>query len=551
MPKDDLTHDSSPGAETANSASTKGATVARAGGIMMLSLLLSRVLGLVRNTVMVSQFGIGLDADAYRVAVAIPDTLFMLIAGGGLSSAFIPVFSELYYTQRIKESWKAFSVIVTLCSIAVTILIGLAWIAAPLIAGFMTQGKTYHVTTTTLAPVTPTYVAQVVRMGRIMLPAQFAFLVGSILLGTLYARKQFAAPGLAPNVYNVGIIIGAIVGGSTSLGIAGMSWGALIGAMIGNLVLPVLFMIPNGGSFWPSLDLKADGVKKFIHLLLPVIIGFSLPGWASLITQKYASMYAEGTNITISLANDLMMAPAGIFGQSLALAAFPALSQFFAEKRMDAYREQVSKTLRTVIYLSIPASALIFAMAPQIVMVIYGYGKAQASGNLPAVSGALQIYCLGIAAWSIQPVLMRGFFSMHKTAKPVILGSIVTVLFVLMCIASTKWSPSPLMLVWSSNAAAILLVIALYAGLEMEVGKLDIASIAKTGLKSLGCAAISGAVAYGALHFLPPSLPKLGLLFTMAVVFSATGWIYFATTRALGMTEADYLARSVNRRNKS
>src|ERR1019366_7131340 len=106
---------------------------------------------------------------------------------------------------------------------------------------------------------------------------------------------------------------------------------------------------------------------KFLNLLLPVILGFSLPSVCSLITQKFASYYAEGGNAVLSVANVLMMAPLGIFGHSLALAAFPVLSEFFAQKRIDQYREQVSKTLRATIYLTMPASALMLALAPQIV----------------------------------------------------------------------------------------------------------------------------------------------------------------------------------------
>src|ERR1041385_717573 len=94
----------------------RAASVAGAGGIMMLSLLLSRVLGLLRDTVMAHQFGIGIDTDCYRLAVTIPDTIFFLIAGGGLSSAFIPVFSEYLHTERERDAWKVFSVVTTVAA---------------------------------------------------------------------------------------------------------------------------------------------------------------------------------------------------------------------------------------------------------------------------------------------------------------------------------------------------------------------------------------------------------------------------------------------------
>lgn len=196
------------------------------------SILLSRLLGMLRDTAMTASFGVTLQTDAYTKAIAIPDMLFMLVAGGGLSSAFIPVFSELLHTKREREAWKFFSVVTTVSAIAVTVLMAVAWVLAPWIAHLMSRDAVDLSGRNIGAEIQP----YVLEMGRILLPAQFAFLIGSILLGTLYSRRQFLAPGLAPNVYNVGIIAGAVIGGLSPLGIAGMPWGGLIGAMIGNLL---------------------------------------------------------------------------------------------------------------------------------------------------------------------------------------------------------------------------------------------------------------------------------------------------------------------------
>lgn len=513
---------------------------------MAASILLSRLLGLLRDTVMASKFGLQLDADSYRLAVAIPDTIFMLIAGGGLSSAFIPVFSEFIYTDREEEAWKAFSVITTLSAIFVTLLIGGAWLFAGDIASIMCAGKTMKVHGMDV-PAEHLLVPKVTELGRIMLPAQFAFLVGSILLGTLYARKRFWAPGLAPNVYNLGIIFGALVGSATGLGIAGMAWGALIGAAVGNLVLPTAFMIGGGGWFRPSLDYRAPGVGKFFNLLLPVILGFSLPSVCALITQKFASHYSEGGNAVLMVSNNLMMAPLGIFGHSLALAAFPALSEFYAQKRMDQYREQVSKTLRTTIYLSMPASAVMLALAPQIVNLAYGYGKAEPQ-QLAEAAAALQVFALAIWAWCMQPILMRGFFSIHQTARPIIIGTIMTAFFIVLCMIGVHGPFTILVLPAATNVAAILLIVALFFALEKQVGKLDRAGIVKTLGKSFAASAVMGGLAYAVFRMLPPHMPKSVLFPAFGFVFCAVCWVYFFITVRLGMPETSYLSRAMARR---
>src|SRR6476659_1346279 len=145
---------------------------------MIFALTLSRILGLLRDTVMAAQFGIDFSTDAYRIAVTIPDTIFFLIAGGGLSSAFIPVFSELLYTDREREAWDVFSVVTTISALMVSALIAVAWVFAPQIAGFMAAGKTHLLPNGQKVPLTQHDLDQIIQMSRIMLPAQFAFMVG-------------------------------------------------------------------------------------------------------------------------------------------------------------------------------------------------------------------------------------------------------------------------------------------------------------------------------------------------------------------------------------
>ncbi|RYG46411.1 murein biosynthesis integral membrane protein MurJ, partial [bacterium] len=484
-------------------------------------------------------FGIGLDTDAYRIAVQIPDTIFMLIAGGGLSSAFIPVFSGLLHTDREDEAWDVFSVVVTCCSILATVLIIGAWIFTPQIVQYFQGNKPDSV------------VAPAILMSRVMLPAQFAFLIGSILLATLYARKSFLAPGLAPNVYNVGIIVGAaVLPGAMGMGIESMAWGALVGAMIGNLLLPAVAMIAEGSRFRPSLQIHHEGVRRFFKLLLPVILGFSLPSMVNLITQKFAGLYGgDGINTVLSLSNNLMQAPLGIFGQALALAVFPVLSQFVAEDRMDKYRDQVSKTLRTVLYLGTMSGALMLALAPQIVTALYKWGKGHTAQDLALTSECLRIYSVAIFAWCMQPVLMRGFFSLQKTLKPVAIGTAMTAVFIVLCAIATKFSNDFRWLPWATNVAAIALAITLYFALEKEVGRLDRRGIADTLWKSMLCGVAAGGVAYGGSLLFPANGPlaaAMSLFFFGLIGF----WVFFFVGKRLGMPETEYLDRALTKFTK-
>ncbi len=504
---------------------------------------------------MTAKFGFSLDTDAYNLAVQIPDLIFMLIAGGGLSSAFIPVFSDFLHKDREDDAWNLFSVVITVCSLIAVALIVVAWFLSPQIASYLAADK-YELVNGVKVPISTELTPRIIEMGRIMLPAQFAFLIGSVIIGTLYARKRFAAPALAPNIYNVGIIVGALIGSSIGIGIAGMSWGALIGATIGNLILPTLFMLQLGGRFKPSLDLNTPGVKKFFALLLPVILGFSLPSVCAIITQKFASVYAPGTNTIFKVSNNLMQAPLGIFGQALALAAVPVLSEFFALNKMDMYRQQVSKTLRTAIYLGMPSAALMFALAPEMVKLIYGFGKGNDLLSLDRTASCLQVYAFGIVFWCMQPVLMRGFFSIHKTARPVILSTGITALFIGMCWFAQTISSDFRALALVTDIAAALLAVVLLFTLEGEVGDLDKKGVLQTLMKSLLASLVLGVASfavYAAIRAVfglsnnPHRLP-LFIAFTFASLCGA--WAYFFATRAMKMPESDYLDRAIQKMNK-
>ena len=519
-------------------APNRTAQVGRAGFIMFASLLLSRVLGMARGTVMGAQFGLSLDTDAYTIAARIPDTIFMLIAGGGLSSAFIPVFSDLLHKGKEKEAWKTFSVVVTLCTLIAIALVLVAWGLAPWVVELFRKEKPLAL------------VPRAVLMSRIMLPAQIAFLVGSVLLATLYARKQFAAPGLAPNVYNVGIILGAtLLPRLFGLGIESMAWGALVGAVVGNLVLPALAMMKAGSHFTPSLDVKDEGTRRFFALLLPVVLGFSLPSMVTLITQYFAGYFGgEGVNTVLDQSNNLMQAPLGFFGQALALAIFPVLAEYVAKDRMDLYREQVSKTLRTVVYLGTMSGALMLALAPQIAHVLFGWGKA--AGNEEALRGiadCLRIYALAIFAWCMQPVLMRGFFSLHKTKKPVLIGTAMTALFIALCVVAVHTTKDYRVLPWATNVAAIMLAIALFFALQKDVGTLDGKGVLETWAKSTVAGVAGGAVAYLGSALLPPGGSKLADA-GMLLLFGLLGfWAFFAVGKLLRMPESSYLDKALAR----
>ena len=516
--------------------------VGRAGTIMVASLLLSRVLGLVRDSVISGYFGRTEFTDAYRLAFQIPDLLFMLVSGGALSSAFIPVFSEYWHTGREKEAWKVFSTVLTIMSAIVFAFIAMCFVFALPIAKIVAAGK---------VATNPEILPLIAKMSQILLPAQYAFFIGGLMMGTLYARRVFSIPGLGPNIYNIGIIFGAaVVGHYMGRGVEGMCWGATVGAILGNLVIPFAVIRKMGMDFQPSFDTKHEGVRKVFKLMLPVILGLSLPSVFGMIMQFFGSYYDKGTNSTLDYANKLMQAPLGIFGQSLALAVFPVLTQFFTQGKMDLFRRQLDSTMRTVMYLTVPASVLMAMMAPQLVSAFFKHGAFKAEDVGPTAV-CLRLFCIGIWAWCLHPVIMRAFYSIQDTKTPVIIGTVTTGIFVLLILA-LRGSMGYLCLPLAGSIAPMIMVVMMAVVLTPRIGGIDIKGLAitlgKAFVGSLSVVLVGGVVANTSLGSL-----EHGKVATLAITLGAflvSMWGYYFITKALGMPESAYVERAMAKINR-
>lgn len=511
--------------------------VAKASAIVMASLLMSRVLGIIREMIMNWKFGQSVETDAYRLAFQIPDLLFFLIAGGALSSAFIPVFSEYFHTERKAEAWKIFSSVVTVMSTLLVALISLAWVFAVPLARLIAPGKDEAT------------IQMIAEMSRILLPAQFAFFIGGLMAGTLYVRQVFSIPALGPNLYNLGIIFGALVISSlVSPAVSGMTWGATLGAFIGSMALPLWMMRRIGSEFRPSYSLAHPGTRKVFKLMAPVVLGLSLPSVFPMIIQYFASPLGEGVNSAMANANQLMQAPLGIFGQSLALAVFPALSQFFAQKREDLFEAQLEKSLRQALYLATPVAVLMAIVPVPLIRVLFEHGQFRAE-DTARTALALTAFAVGIVGWCMQPILMRAYFSIQRTITPVIMGTLTTLVFVTLCLVIRGQGYPFFAYPLAGSACAFLLVGMLVAGLKKRFAGLGVANLGRT----LGLSLFSSLLGIGLVWLtvqVTARLPIVAFIGAFGIACILYAWIYYFVTKSFQMPEATYLDRAFARLNR-
>jgi len=508
---------------------------------MVVAIFLSRILGLVRESAIAARFGQGALTDAYNAAFLLPDLLYFMVAGGALSSAFIPVFTEYLATDREDDAWDVYSSVLNLMALVVGVLVALAFVLAPLIVPFFAPRD-----------FTGPQLEMTARLTRILLPAQFFFFMGGLTMGTLYARNRFLVPALGPIIYNLGIITGAVwLAGA--MGIYALAWGALAGAFFGNFALQLWYSARLGIGYRLKVDLRHPGVRRVFLLMLPVLLGLSLPQVDVMVNKWFARFLEEGSMSALNYANRLMQVPLGVFGQAAGIAALPALSALAARRDWNEYRETLSFGLRSVFFATVPSSVLMMVLAVPTVRLFLQAG-AFTERDTAYAAVALVYYSVGVFAWAGQAIVARGFYALQDTVTPVVIGTVMTFLFVPLNYALMR----PLGhggLALATSIMAIVHLVVMSAVLAKRVQGIGARRIVVSTLRILaasGAAALAAwAVSAWARH-LETGSGTLGVKAAAAAElvpsFLAGMLVYLLFCRLLRVEEAAVFARMLARR---
>jgi putative peptidoglycan lipid II flippase len=396
------------------SAPTVTRKIAQSAGVVMASVLVSRLLGFFREWAVAREIGSGAVTDAYYSAFTLPDFLNYLVAGGALSLTFIPVFAKYAAENREEEGWHVFSTVITVMSLVLAALILAAEIFAPQLVAVIAPGFA------------AAEKARAVFLTRLMLPAQYCFYIGSILAAVQYAKGQFVVPSLAPVVYNLAIILGGVLL-APSLGITGFSVGVLAGAAAGNFLLQIYGATRAGARFAPNLDVLHAGFRLFIRLSIPIMLALSLVFTDDWIIRWFGSYLVPASITWLSWAKTLMRVPLGIVGQAAGVAAFPFLAQLYSEKKFAELNQALDATLKGVLLLLLPVSALTIAESRPLVYLVFSHTRLRPE-DLDATAAALDLFSLGMVAWGVQGILARGFYAARDTITPAVVGTVLTFL---------------------------------------------------------------------------------------------------------------------------
>ncbi|WP_366924112.1 murein biosynthesis integral membrane protein MurJ [Metallumcola ferriviriculae] len=378
--------------------------VARAAGMIMVAMVISRILGYLRDVIIYAQFGQNRITDAYRAAFSIPDFLYMLLVGGALSSAFIPVISSLVAKEREEEVWYTASVILNVIMVLMVVGIAIGMVFTPQLIGILVpgfKGESFNLT---------------VSLTRIMFFQAFFMALNGISTGILNSYRHFFSPALGSVLYNLAIIVVGLLL-QPYIGIAGFSIGVVIGAMI-NFSVQIPALMRLGVRYRPAWNIRHPEVKKIVVLMLPVLVGLSVTQFNLFVNQNLASTLAPGIVAALAAGQRLMQLPIGIFGIAVAVAVFPTLTAHSALDEKAAFKRTMSLGIRSVIFLTLPAAVGLVALRTPIIRVLFEWGKFTHNDTV-AIAEALFYYSFGLFAYSANQVLNRVFYALHDTRTPV------------------------------------------------------------------------------------------------------------------------------------
>jgi putative peptidoglycan lipid II flippase len=380
----------------------------RSTGILMTAFLVNKILALGQRIIVANIFGTSSHYDAYVAAFRLPEILFLLIVGGALGTAFIPILSERL-TRRPPtdpDGWYLTSGVLNTTLLVVTGLAALgAVVALPLVKNIVAPGFT---------PENQILTANLMRLALI---STIIFSVSSLVGAVLNTRQHFVLPAIAPLVYNVGIIFGALFL-APHFGIYGLTFGALLGAL-GHLLIQIPGLIHFRAKFYALLYWRDPDLRRVLKLMGPRVLNVGVIQINFVVIYMLASYLSEGSVSALDYGWDLMQMPQTIIGSAIGIVLFPTLAELAAQHNIAGLRHTMALTVRIMLALTIPAAVGLIVLGRPIIQVMFERGEF-GPDSTAAVFWALQFWALALIGHSLLEVVNRTFYAQKDTVTPLL-----------------------------------------------------------------------------------------------------------------------------------
>ncbi len=382
--------------------------------IMMASIFASRIIGVFREMTIAGVGGINTGVDAYQIAFIIPEILNHIVASGFLSITFIPIFAYYLSINKKEDGYKVFSIIINTFGILLLSFIIVTLIWAPELVRIFAPGIDDRET-----------FALAVKMTRIIIPAQFFFFCGGLLMAVQFANEKFFIPALAPLIYNLSIITGGLVLGPF-IGMEGFAWGVLAGAFIGNFAIQIIGAKKLGIKYYPIINFTHPDLIKYIKLTLPLMVGLTMTFSTEILLKFFGSYLDEGSIAAMNYALRVMFILVGLFGQAIGVASYPFMAKLAQKGNILELNRLLNKTLK-FIFLVMPVSILFMVLSQEIITILFQRGSFDFQATL-VTAGILPFFMAGAFAFAAQNLVSRGFYAIQNTLFPAVFTTLCVIL---------------------------------------------------------------------------------------------------------------------------
>ncbi|MCK6530135.1 murein biosynthesis integral membrane protein MurJ [Myxococcota bacterium] len=514
--------------------------------IWSLAILLGRFVGFVRETVIGRTLGVSAQADVYFTAFTIPDFFNYLLAGGALSLTFIPIFGRHLAEGREDRGWDSFSDIANfLLLVGLPLTLAVGWAMphlGPRVAGGFDEDQ----------------LALLTRLTRIILPGQVFILLGALLQATLQARDRHVVPALAPSAYTLFIIAFGLAL-HRRLGAEGFAWGVLAGAAIGSFGVPLVACWRAGMRWKLRLRLGNPDFRRYLLLSLPIMVGQSIVAVDPWLWKWQGSFLDEGAVSWLNYAKTLRDVPSGVFGLAAGAAAYPTLVRLTSEGRHAESHELLIRAAKLTLLLAFLSQALLTVLGEDAIRLVWGFSNPRfGPADVRGAADCLSLFALALGAWSLHPLLARGFYAAGNTWTPTIIGTGVTLAVIPLYVVLRTTAGAPGLALASSLALACYIV-PLYLWLRRRARAAAGPATPLPGfrgflLRSVGVLLLTTGGAFALHSALSRALPAdspAAVLARLVLVGAATVPLFLGACRLAGIEEARALtdrARGVVRR---
>jgi putative peptidoglycan lipid II flippase len=397
-------------------------TLARAGLILTLAFFISRVLGWLRLVVISTSFGAEGDLDAYFAAFRIPDLIFQLVAAGAISSALIPVLSQLLGNDEEARAWRVVSTVINLMLLALLGLSVFVAVFAPVLIPFFTPG--FDVVQNELT----------VRLTRLMLLSPVLLALGAIASSVLNTQGRFAASAMAPLLYNLAIIVAAVVL-APLMGVEALAIGVVVGSLLHLLVQLPALVGRRRFKYDFQMDLGDSAARQSLLLMAPRALGLGTTQITFLVNTTLASGLGTGSIVAYNVAFTVLQIPLGVIGLPLGVVLLPSMSRAIASGATKEFAAIVLRSLRLLLYVMLFLTAITMVLRRQVVTMLFDYGRFDERA-IDLTANTLLYFLIGLAGHSMIVILARAFYSAQDTRTPVTAAIISVAVNVLVSVAT-------------------------------------------------------------------------------------------------------------------